>query len=517
MTPSAMPNPILDHIDDVAKQAHAQLHPLAQAAVSQAAPALSRIFEPPGGIGSLPTNPNQLAGGAQPMPSTAAPVGGTAPGGPEPATPRPIANAASMGRVPRTWGPLEQSQQEVSRLTTNPETDKPGWEQIKNPWLRTAAGIGNAALGGFFPRVAALTPGTTLHHNMLVRGAEGAEHQQEGQLDEAQKRESEQAQAEHLGAETQNLEHPPAPAPSYSTVNTEQGIVPFDRTTGSAGEPLKVNGETATPFEQEAKATAGETPLGDRVPQINKALEARYQVLHPGQQLPTHYALQPNATQKDAERISGMLKDEESAVGARTAHEQAQKNHEEAMANIAANRESSREIAASNRQDTRTHQDMEIGRKALDKAEADYRNSATSASALNDFIDMSKCGNKVAASSSPLEGTLAIVTSQGVKRINKTELEGTAGAGDLWDRIMARTGKWTAGQPVPPDLQKDYQELSKMLQKSAYSKYRAAHASIVKRYGLTNEDPLPEPGGGPATGGGKHGVYNQATGKTEWK
>ena len=256
MTPSAS-NPILDHIDDLARQAHSQLAQPAKLAVAQAAPALSRIFEPPGGVGSLPADPNQLAGGPQPMPSQPAvptAIGGTAPGGPEPTTPRPLATAASMGRVPRTWGPLENSQAETARLTTG-DTSKPGWEQIHNPWLRTAAGIGNAALGGFFPKVAAQVPGTTLHHNMLVRNAEGAEKQQESQLDEGQKRENEQAQAAHLGAQTENLQHPPPPEPEFSTVPSEEGIGVMNRRTGGI-EPGMMGGQPMHPVEKEAKEAA---------------------------------------------------------------------------------------------------------------------------------------------------------------------------------------------------------------------------------------------------------------------
>ncbi len=136
------------------------------------------------------------------------------------------------------------------------------------------------------------------------------------------------------------------------------------------------------------------------------------------------------------------------------------------------------------------------GKSALDKAEAAYRSAQESAGALKNFIAMAKSGNKVTAQAIPLEGTLAIVTSQGVKRINRTEVEQNQAAGSLFDNIMGRVGKLTAGQPVPPDLLNDWDKLADMMQKGSYQTYKGAFDSAKKRYHLTDEEPLPEPKGG---------------------
>jgi hypothetical protein len=48
-----------------------------------------------------------------------------------------------------------------------------GISQIHNPWLRGLATAGDIAEGTLFPRAAQLTPGTTAHHEALVKGAEG--------------------------------------------------------------------------------------------------------------------------------------------------------------------------------------------------------------------------------------------------------------------------------------------------------------------------------------------------------
>ncbi len=103
--------------------------------------------------------------------------------------------------------------------------------------------------------------------------------------------------------------------------------------------PPEVKRIIANAVSKTPKGPEGETPLGERVPQINAALAARYQVLHKGQQLPSHYTLPANATQKDAERISGLLKDEESAQGTAAQRTQAQQNHQETMAMMQQNRQ----------------------------------------------------------------------------------------------------------------------------------------------------------------------------------
>lgn len=51
-------------------------------------------------------------------------------------------------------------------------------------------------------------------------------------------------------------------------------------------------------------------------------MTARYQILHPGQQLPAHYQIPPNATQKDYDRIDKALEAEERAVGTKAQQDQ---------------------------------------------------------------------------------------------------------------------------------------------------------------------------------------------------
>ncbi len=82
---------------------------------------------------------------------------------------------------------------------------KPGAESVHNPFLRTLATVGDVLAGTLLGRNAAVIPGTTAHHNMLLEQAEtGAKGEQEAQNAPIERR-LKQATAEHLGAETNEL------------------------------------------------------------------------------------------------------------------------------------------------------------------------------------------------------------------------------------------------------------------------------------------------------------------------
>lgn len=123
-------------------------------------------------------------------------------------------------------------------------------------------------------------------------------------------------------------------------------------------------------------------------------------------------------------------------------------------------------------------QQFEIDKEArgqINAAEKQYRQAKESADALGDFINLASQGNKIAGAAVPLEGTLEIVTSQGVKRINRTEVEGIEGAGSLFDRIQSKIGKWTKGQPMPADLLKDFSALNDTMRQNSYRAYSDAY------------------------------------------
>lgn len=158
-------------------------------------------------------------------------------------------------------------------------------------------------------------------------------------------------------------------------------------------------------------------------------------------------------------------------------------------------------------QNAQTFQQQQAGRKELtEKVEQPYQNAIAQVNTLRDVVSAAKAGNKVAGSLQSLETTMAAIRASGLNRINTAEIGVTANAGSLWDRIVGGAGRLVAGQPVPPDLQKDMTEFANILEKSAAKKYDDAFASTTTRYGLKDEKSL--------TGAGIR-RYNPATGKVE--
>lgn len=132
------------------------------------------------------------------------------------------------------------------------------------------------------------------------------------------------------------------------------------------------------------------------------------------------------------------------------------------------------------------------GRAELtNKVEQPYLDSLEKADTLKNVVAAAKGGNMEAASVQSLLGTLGLVTTEGVKRINNVELGQVSGAGSLLERIKGQAGKLTSGQPLSDKLQNDLVELAGILEKSAASKYMNGHSTVVKRYGLKDEQPLP--------------------------
>lgn len=312
-------------------------------------------------------------------------LGTSVPGAPPSGfTPQPTASMKPLAKVAAPQpNPAELAHQtEYNRLTgagPNPAEGKSGIQQIKNPVGRTLLQIADAVGGGLFPNIAANIPGTELHHRMLTRNAQGELAQEQKARGETAAQGLEAAKAEHqinmenkatkpdihaiyAGAVSDAIDRGEDPA---NDPKAKQALAALTATTAKEPQEKEAlpamlaeatrdaikNGRDPADdpkvkqiigvMQNSAKPPAekeGEMPLGDRVQQINAALARRYQVLHKGV-LPPEYMLPPNATQKDAERISGMLKDEEGAQGTKAQRDQAQQNHQETMAMMQQNRE----------------------------------------------------------------------------------------------------------------------------------------------------------------------------------
>ena len=223
----------------------------------------------------------------------------------------------------------------------------------------------------------------------------------------------------------------------------------------------------------------------------------------------------PDQTAADLDaQYQGLLK--KKALGQPlTADEQASKDSyeqrkllgPEAAQAFAAN-EQARAQAAATAQQARTQAftEAQAGRSELtNKVEQPYLDAKEKASTLRSVIDAAQNGNMVAGNVQTLLGTLGLVTMEGVKRINTTELQQVGGAGSLLERIKGEVGGVTAGKPLSPKIQGDLKQLSDMLEQSATQKYQQGWQSVTNRYGLKDEQSLVPAGGStttPAAAGG---------------
>jgi len=165
---------------------------------------------------------------------------------------------------------------------------------------------------------------------------------------------------------------------------------------------------------------------------------------------------------------------------------------------------SSRQTAAINATNARLDKSelftrQETGRKELSaKVEQPYLDAREKADTLRNVIAASENGNMAAGAVTPLLATLGFVTMEGVKRINTTELQQVEGAGSLFERIKGQASKLVTGQPMSQKLRDDLKQMATLLEQSARKKYEDAHTATTKRYGLTDETPLPDPHATPA-------------------
>lgn len=225
---------------------------------------------------------------------------------------------------------------------------------------------------------------------------------------------------------------------------------------------LKSNAEAA-------KANRDETPITEA------ALDQRFQVLRQ-KQLTGQGLSGPEKAELDSYRERKLLGPEASAIAA-------------------ANRQA-RSIDAATAQQGRAQDftEKQAGRTELTaKVEQPYLDAKEKADTMRSVIAAARGGNMTAASVQSLMGVLGLVTTEGVKRINTTELSEVQGAGSLLERLKGAAGRVVAGQPLSAKVQGDLEELSGILEKSAEKKYVNGFNAVTKRYQLSDEQPLVRP------------------------
>lgn len=107
--------------------------------------------------------------------------------------------------------------------------------------------------------------------------------------------------------------------------NPEQGPAIAEHMIAQSSKQREVGAQeeaAAARMKAAGKQPEGENSLGDKIPQLNQALEQRYQVLNPGKPLPPYLTLQPTATQKDFDRTDKLLESQERATGTKAQQDQ---------------------------------------------------------------------------------------------------------------------------------------------------------------------------------------------------
>lgn len=262
--------------------------------------------------------------------------------------------------------PLEQDRQQHQAKLEQYRREGSGIHQIHNPFLRTMARVGDIAGSMFFPYQMAAIPGTELHHRQLMGQESGAINQDLGEQHSQAQTEQERAQTAHTQAETETLKNP-QPKPK------EEQWEELKDFTGPNGEPLQMEknsgqvriagGDILGIKSKAAQPKEGELPLGDRVAQLNAAMQRRYQVLNPNQKLPEDLTLQPNATAKDFDRIDKIMQQTEGAQGTKASQEQSNAIRREMLA-LANKKEGRAETAAKDKETKPLQQSIDDAEQA---------------------------------------------------------------------------------------------------------------------------------------------------------
>ncbi len=351
----------------------------------------------------------------------------------------------------RPIGPISMRSTQDQNRIDDFRTKGSGVDQFakNHKYLGIAARVGDVLGTVLAPRVAAAIPGTTLHHDQLLE-------------------QQEQYQARDLAAEKAQADTEESQA--------RAAALPIQAQADADKAKAALEGPPKTDFELWAKQNPN-APVSDWVKlQEQKNGDATpfkdWRKNNPNAPLSQFFDLQQQSKPDTTAQADAQYRD----IEKRLALGQPVSEEDKAAARAYEHQKTLGPVASSSAADVRqlrqqNFQNTRDARKEIQDAEKTYRQAKDAGDALNGFIELAQSGNKEAAATVPLEGTLRIVTSQGVKRINRTEVEGIEGAGSLFDQIQGKIGKLKEGQPIPPDLLNDMAALNRMLTHNAYHQY----------------------------------------------
>lgn len=386
--------------------------------------------------------------------------------------PSAIPQLSSGGLRPLVTNPRQQQEEQLQQSLL-PKPGQPGfWHALG----RVASKIGNVAGDVLAPNITALIPGSDLNrvmqHNYNQAQLSGLQEQDQTEQDNASKRNLEGAQAAQ------------AEDGKVTPLATDQGYVSFNGSTGEVQPLNDKSGQQLQPKDKQTPESVHVLPDG-KVVSISKDANGKPQATIVYQGDPT--------VKTEVKQIEVGGKPHQVLINSQTGEQVkdlGETGEKPPVINVNADK-------------GRNFQEQERGRGLLDKAEGAYRSAQQGANTMRDMLAQADAGNKMSAQILPLEGALQITTAQGVHRINRTEVEQYAGAGSLYDKIQGELGKVSSGQPIPPNIRQDIRKLVSAQEKQAYVTYKGAYDSATKRYNLTGEDALPEPGGGGPTDSGQ--------------
>jgi len=465
--------------------------------------------KPPDQWSPMAQQAHAMSGAPLPMPNTSlmapppqapsmgtAPMRTLAPTQPQAAPPSMPAVASQPAAQPPSG--LQRAQGKQTGLQSSPA----GVDKLSLPAripLRILDTIGQI----FAPRIESLIPGTEGHHQQLLR-------QSGAQVEQEEKQATEEANRQHVGAQAGLATAQAGAIPSEVALRGAQINRENAQAAAAAAKPTDEWAELKEPvtdpdhpdlgaqsafFNKNDPSQGlryGNAPMAAKP--TDKAASVHYEKLEDGSVAAFTAEKDGSISKRIVAKVDPKIKTEVRPIQVGGKPHQILFNAEtgEQIKDLGESGEKSPTVNVG-QQD---FESQKTGRALLDKAEGAYRGAVQSAQSLASFVDAANSGNKVAAQAIPLEGALTVTTAQGVHRINRNEIEQLQGAGSLFDTIMGKVGKLTKGQPIPPDVLKDFDALSQMMKKQAYSTYKDAHSSAVKRYGLKNEEPLPESASG---------------------
>lgn len=116
------------------------------------------------------------------------------------------------------------------------------------------------------------------------------------------------------------------------------------------------------------------------------------------------------------------------------------------------------------------------------KLATEFVGANAAAQNLQNVIDSARSGNKAAFSNLPLVGVETLNALNGIKRINKAEIEQYQGAGSLLDRIQGKIGGLASGETIPKDVLDDIDALHKTLSESSAKSYNDKLDALNQNY-----------------------------------